>query len=211
MVFINSLIFFLLIHGEVCKKGSQIIIIFTRATIIVKSSVFWSISRMYLLLFAILSHETFVADVGAKKAFVDGDVGGVLIRGGVGGAFIGVPFSPYVRLTTLLLVVIPFLLHLFLPFLVVVPITITCIWTFSNKMAGLTKPVEKPLGAGFVVLPLPLLGDLPEALDDKSHLLIVKLGSIKWEPTCWCRLFLLFFRCLEWVAPREWTWRLAPS
>jgi hypothetical protein len=26
-----------------------------------------------------------VADVGEEKAFVDGDVGGVLVRGGVGG------------------------------------------------------------------------------------------------------------------------------
>ena len=34
---------------------------------------------MYLLLFAILSHEAFVADIGEEKAFVDGDVGGVLV------------------------------------------------------------------------------------------------------------------------------------
>jgi hypothetical protein len=47
----------------------------------------WGISRMYLLLFAILGHETFVADVGEEKAFVDGDVGGVLIGGGVGAPF----------------------------------------------------------------------------------------------------------------------------
>jgi hypothetical protein len=33
-----------------------------------------------------------VADVGEEEAFVDGDVGGVLIGGGVGGALVGVPF-----------------------------------------------------------------------------------------------------------------------
>jgi hypothetical protein len=63
-------------------------------------------------------------------------------------------------------------------------------------MTGLTTPVANPLRAGFVVLPLPLLEDLPEALDDKSHLLVVKLGGISWEPI-WCRLFILFFYCLE--------------
>jgi hypothetical protein len=82
---------------------------------------------MYLLLFAILGHETFVADVGEEKTFVDGDVGGVLVGGGVGGALIGVPFPSYVRLATILLVVVFLLLHLLLPFLVVVPVTITCI------------------------------------------------------------------------------------
>jgi hypothetical protein len=45
---------------------------------------------VYLLLLAILSHETFVADVGEEEAFVDGDVGGVLVGGGVGGALVGV-------------------------------------------------------------------------------------------------------------------------
>jgi hypothetical protein len=49
---------------------------------------------MYLLLFAILCHETLVADVGEEKALVDDDVGGVLIGGGVGGALVGVPFAP---------------------------------------------------------------------------------------------------------------------
>jgi hypothetical protein len=48
---------------------------------------------MYVLLLTILSHETLVADVGEEEAFVDGDVGGVLV-GGVGGALVGVPFSP---------------------------------------------------------------------------------------------------------------------
>jgi hypothetical protein len=148
---------------------------------------------MYLLLFAILGLETFVADVGEDKTFVDGDVGGVL----VGVALVGFPFPSYMRLTTLLVVVVFLLLRLLLPFLVVVPITITCIWTFSNIVTGLTTPVANPLRAGFVVLPLPLLEDLPDALNNKSHLVVVKLGGINWEPIRWCRLFLLFFRCLE--------------
>jgi hypothetical protein len=33
-----------------------------------------------------------VAEVGEEEAFVDGDVGGVLVGGGVGGALVGVPF-----------------------------------------------------------------------------------------------------------------------
>jgi hypothetical protein len=41
---------------------------------------------MYLLLFAVLSHETFMVDVGEEKTLVDGDVGGVLVEGGVDGA-----------------------------------------------------------------------------------------------------------------------------
>jgi hypothetical protein len=154
------------------------------------------ISRMYLLLFAVLSHEAFVADVGEDKALIDGDVGGVLVKGGVGGALVGVSFPPHVRLATLLLVVILFLVHLLLPFLVVVPVTVTCIWTFCNKVTGLTTPIAHPLGTGFVVLPLPLFEDLPEALDDKSHLLVVKLGGIDWEST-WCRLFLLLLCCFQ--------------
>jgi hypothetical protein len=109
-----------------------------------------------------------VSDVGEEEAFVDGGVDGVLVEGGVGGALVGVPFPPHVCLATLLLVVIYFLFHLVLPFLVVVPVTITCIWTFSDKITGLTTPVANPLGAGFIVLPLPLFEDLPEALDDKS-------------------------------------------
>jgi hypothetical protein len=189
MVSINSLIFFFCSLVRFAKKRSQIIIIINR------SSVFWGISRVYLL-FAILSHEAFVADVGEEKAFVDDDVGGVLIRGGVGGALVGVPFASHVRLTIVLLLLVPFLPHL-LPFLIVVPVNITCIWTFSNKMTGLTTPVANPLGVGFVILPLPLFEDLPESLDDKSHFLVVELGGVNWEPTCWCRLFLIFFRCLE--------------
>jgi hypothetical protein len=50
---------------------------------------------MYLLLLAILCHETFVADVWEEEAFVDGDVGGVLVVG-VDGALVGVPFPAHV-------------------------------------------------------------------------------------------------------------------
>jgi hypothetical protein len=64
-----------------------------------------------------------VADVGEEEAFGDGDVGGVLIGGGVGGALIGVPFLTYVGITALLLVVS--LLFLPLSLLVVAPVTIT--------------------------------------------------------------------------------------
>jgi hypothetical protein len=115
-----------------------------------------------------------VADVGEEEAFVDDDVGGVLVGGGVGGALIGVPFLPHVRLSTLLLVILLFL-HLFLPLLVVVPVT--SIWTFCNKVTTLTTPVAHPLGTGFVVLPLPLLEDMSKALNNKSHLLVVELEA----------------------------------
>jgi hypothetical protein len=98
-----------------------------------------------------------VADIGEEKTFVDANVGSVLVGGGVGGDLIGVPLHSYVRLATLLLVVVLLLLQLLLPFLVIVPVTITCIWTYSNTMTELTTPVANPLGAGFVVLPLPLL------------------------------------------------------
>jgi hypothetical protein len=136
---------------------------------------------LYLLLFAVLCHEAFVADVGEEKALVDGDVGGILVRGGVGGALIGVPFSTHVGIAALLLVV-PLLLLLLSP-LVIVPVTITRHWTFSNKMTGLTTLVAHPHGVGFVVLPPPLLEDLTEALDDERHLLIVELGGVDGEPT----------------------------
>jgi hypothetical protein len=64
-----------------------------------------------------------VADVGEEEAFGDGDVGGVLVRGGVGGALIGVSFPAYMGIVALLLVVS----FLFLPLslLVVAPVTIT--------------------------------------------------------------------------------------
>jgi hypothetical protein len=149
---------------------------------------------MYLLLLAFLCHETFVVDVGQEKSLVDGDDGGVRV-GGVGGALVIVPFPPHVRLAALLLVE-RFLFHFLLSLLVVVPVTFTCIWTFCNEMIGLTTPVAHPFGAGFVVLPPPLLEDLAKALDDERHLLVVDLGGVDWKPT-WCRLLLLFFCCFE--------------
>ena len=122
-----------------------------------------------------------MADVEEDKAFVDGDVGGVLVGGGVGGALIRVLFPTHVGITALLLVV----LLLFLPpsLLVVAPVTITRHRTFSNEMTGLTIFVAHFLGAGFVILPPPLFEDLAEALDDERHLLIVELGGVDGEPT----------------------------
>jgi hypothetical protein len=63
-----------------------------------------------------------VANVGEQEAFGDGDVGDVLIGGGVGGAFVGIPFSTHVGIAALLLVIS--LLFLPLSLLVVVPVTI---------------------------------------------------------------------------------------
>jgi hypothetical protein len=94
-----------------------------------------------------------------------------------------------------LLLVVP-LFFLLLPFLVLAPVTITRHWTFSNKMIGLTTLVAHPLGAGFVVLPPPLLEDLAEALNDERHFLVIELGGVDGKPT-WCRLLLFFFRRLE--------------
>jgi hypothetical protein len=135
-----------------------------------------------------------VVDVGEEEALVDGDVGGVLVGERVGRALVGVPFPTHVGIAALLLVVLLILLPF--PFLVVVPVTSTRIWTFSNEMTGLTTFVAHPLGAGFVVLPPPLLEDLAEALDDERHLLVVELGGVDWKPS-WCRLPLFFFRRLE--------------
>jgi hypothetical protein len=64
-----------------------------------------------------------VADVGEEEALGDDDVGGVLVRGGVGGALVGVPFAAHMSIAALLLVV-P-LLFSPLALLVVAPITIT--------------------------------------------------------------------------------------
>jgi hypothetical protein len=153
----------------------------------------WGGSRVYLLLFVVLGHETLVANVGEEKSLVHGDVGGVLVERGFGGALVGVPFPHHVRLAALLLVV--FLL-LLLPLLVFVPVTFTRVWIFSNKVTGLTTPVAHPFGAGLVVFSPSLLEDLPKAFDDERHFLIVELGGVDWKPT-WCRLLLLFFRCLE--------------
>jgi hypothetical protein len=52
-----------------------------------------------------------VADVGEEESLVDGDVGGILVGGGVSGALVGVPFPTHMGITALLLVI----LLLFLP------------------------------------------------------------------------------------------------
>jgi hypothetical protein len=64
-----------------------------------------------------------VADVGEEKSLGDGDVGGVLVGGGVGGALVGVPLPANMGIAALLLVE-PLLL-LSSPLLVVTPVTIT--------------------------------------------------------------------------------------
>jgi hypothetical protein len=64
-----------------------------------------------------------VADVGEEEAFGDGDVGGILVGGGVGGALFGVPFPTYVGIAALFLVVL--LLFLPLSLFIVAPVTIT--------------------------------------------------------------------------------------
>jgi hypothetical protein len=47
----------------------------------------------------------------------------------------------------------------------------------------LTTLVAYFLGAGFVILPPPLLEDLAEALYDERHFLVVELGGVDGEPT----------------------------
>jgi hypothetical protein len=64
-----------------------------------------------------------VADVGEEETFGDGDVGGVLVGGGVSGALIGVPFPAHMGIAALLLVV--FFIFLPLSLLVVASVTIT--------------------------------------------------------------------------------------
>jgi hypothetical protein len=64
-----------------------------------------------------------VADVGEEEALGDGDVGSVLIGGGVTGALVGVPFAAHMGIAALLLVV-P-LLFSPLALLVVIPVTVT--------------------------------------------------------------------------------------
>jgi hypothetical protein len=135
-----------------------------------------------------------VADVGEEESFVDDNVGSVLVRGGVGGALVGVLLPANMGIAALLLVIS--LLLLLLPPLVVIPVTITRQRTFSDKMIGLTTFVANLLGAGLVVFPPPLLEDLAEALDDERHLLIVELGGVDGNPTR-CRVFFLLLRCLE--------------
>jgi hypothetical protein len=64
-----------------------------------------------------------VADVGEEKFLVDGDVSGVLVEGGVGGALVVLPLAAYMGIAAFLLVV-P-LLFSSLSLLVVAPVTIT--------------------------------------------------------------------------------------
>jgi hypothetical protein len=122
-----------------------------------------------------------VTDVGEGETLVDGDVCGVLVGGGVGGALIGVPLPTNMGIAALLLVVSLFIL--LLPSLVVAPVTVTRNRTFCYKVIGLTTLVANLFGTGFVVSPLPLLEDLMEALDDERHLLIIELGGVDGKPT----------------------------
>jgi hypothetical protein len=64
-----------------------------------------------------------VADVGEEKTFGDGDVCGVLVGGGIGGALVGVPLPTNMGIAALLLVILLLLSSLSL--LVVAPVTIT--------------------------------------------------------------------------------------
>jgi hypothetical protein len=64
-----------------------------------------------------------VADVGEEKPFGYGDVCGILVGGGVGGALVGVPLPANMGIAALLLVV-P-LLFSSLSLIVVAPVTIT--------------------------------------------------------------------------------------
>jgi hypothetical protein len=64
-----------------------------------------------------------VADVEEEESLIDGDVGGILVGGGVDGALVGVPFPTHMGIAAILLVIL--LLFLPLSLLVVAPITIT--------------------------------------------------------------------------------------
>jgi hypothetical protein len=135
-----------------------------------------------------------VADVGEEEAFGDGDVGGVLVGGGVGGALVGVPFLANMGIAALLLV-IP-LLFSPLALLVVIPVTITRQRSFSDKMTGLTTFVAHLLRTVLVIFSFPLFEDLAKALDDEGHLLVIEFGGVNGKPTR-CRLFLLLLRRFE--------------
>jgi hypothetical protein len=135
-----------------------------------------------------------VANVGEEKSLGDGDVGGVLIVGGVARAFVGVPLATNMGIVALFLVVPLLLLSSLI--LVVTPVTVTRNRTFSYKVTELTTFVANLLGAGLVIFPLPLLEDLAEALDDERHFLIVELGGVDGCST-WCSLLLLLLRRLK--------------
>jgi hypothetical protein len=133
-----------------------------------------------------------VANVGEEMTLVDGDVGAIFVRGRVGGAIVGVPFISNMRLTTLLLVEEFILLHFVFPFLVIIPLTITSIWSFSNIVNNLTTTIENPLGMGFVVLPLPLLEHFTKAFYNEGHLFIIKIEGGQLEALARSGLLLLF-------------------
>jgi hypothetical protein len=135
-----------------------------------------------------------VADVGEEKSLGDGDVGGILVGGGVARAFVGVPLPTNMGIAALLLV-IPILL-LSSPLLVIAPVTVTRNRTFCNKVTGLTTLVANILGAGLLIFPSPLLEDLAKAFDDKRHFLVVELGGVDGCSTQ-CRLLLPLFRRFE--------------
>ena len=134
---------------RLAKKSEQVILIITRASLITRCCILSGGSRFYLLHFVVLCHEALVADIGEVEAFVDGDVGGVLVGGGVSEALVGVPFLPHVRLSTLLVILL-----LLLPssLFVVAPVTRNRI--FCYKLTGLTTLVANLLGTGLVVFPL---------------------------------------------------------
>jgi hypothetical protein len=93
-----------------------------------------------------------VADIGEEKTLGDGDVCGVFVGGGVGGALVGVPLPTNMGIAALLLVVL--LLLLSSPLLVVAPVTVTRNRTFCYKVTGVTTFVANFLGAGLVIFPL---------------------------------------------------------
>jgi hypothetical protein len=91
------------LHVKVGKKTKQVIFIITRTTLITRCSILGGGSSLYLPFLAVLCHEAFVADVGEEKSLVYDDVGGVLIGGGVGGAYVGVPFPTHMGIAALFL------------------------------------------------------------------------------------------------------------
>ena len=111
-----------MLHVKIGKENTQIILLIT-SIIITRRFIFSGGVGFNLLLFAVLCHEALVADVGEEQSLGDGDVGGVLIVGGVARAFVGVPLPTNMGIAALLLVV-P-LLFSSLCLLVVAPVTIT--------------------------------------------------------------------------------------
>jgi hypothetical protein len=64
-----------------------------------------------------------VADVGEEESLGDGDVGGVLVGGGVARALVGVPLTAHMGIAASLLAVPLLFSHLSL--LVIAPVTVT--------------------------------------------------------------------------------------